>query len=298
MRKNTILIAGPTASGKSGLALRIARQCGGVIVNADSMQVYDVLRVLTARPSVEEEQAAAHMLFGHVPPSVLYSSGSWLADVKVIMKTPELAGRPLVFAGGTGLYFRALLGGLSQMPEIPADIRAHWRAQLAEKGPVALHDALQLRDEEAFLRLKPQDGQRIVRALEVFEASGRPISFWQRQKGSALADEASARKICLDPPRQELRARIDARFRLMAARGAVEEVRALRKLGLDQALPAMKAIGVEELGRFLDGKASLDDAVELACASTRQYAKRQSTWMRHQLGPGWERFAHADAPVF
>jgi tRNA dimethylallyltransferase len=289
MRKNTTLIAGPTASGKSALALDLARQKDGVVVNADSMQVYDVLRVLTARPSIEDMDGMPHYLFGHVPPSTLYSTGKWLADVEALLAMPELSGRHLVFVGGTGMYFRALLGGISQMPEVSPDARQFWRAALTLKGPEALHTELAARDPETAARLKPQDSQRIVRAIEVHESSGKPISFWQKQTGAPLVDSASARKICLTPDRAALREKIDQRFAAMARSGAVEEVKALLALRLDPALPAMKAIGVGEIAAFLRGELSLDVAIERASAATRQYAKRQETWLRHQLGDGWER---------
>lgn len=295
MRKNTTLIAGPTASGKSALALRIAREKDCVVVNADSMQVYGVLRVLTARPSLEDMQGVPHFLFGHVPPSTLYSTGKWLADVEALLALPELARRHIVFVGGTGLYFRALLGGISEMPEVPPDVRQHWRAALAEKGAEALHTELAARDPETAARLKPQDSQRIVRAIEVHASSGRPISFWQTQTGAPLVDGASARKICLTPDRTELRAKIGERFAVMAQSGAVEEVKALLELRLDPALPAMKAIGVAELTAFLKSEISLPEAAERASAATRQYAKRQDTWLRNQLGAGWERIERADS---
>jgi tRNA dimethylallyltransferase len=290
MRKNTTLIAGPTASGKSALALEIAAERGGIVINADSMQVYDVLRVLTARPAREEMGGIGHRLFGHVSPASLYSTGAWLADVSKLLAEPELKDRHLVIVGGTGLYFKALLGGLSHMPDIPADIRDFWRARLDAEGPERLHGELASRDAEAFARLKPQDGQRIARAMEVFEASGKPISFWQKHKGEALVDEADARKICIVPERQALRARINARFAGMMSNGAEDEVKALLAMDLDPALPAMKAIGVAEIGKYLAGECLAEEAIELASAATRQYAKRQTTWLRHQFGAAWEIF--------
>ena len=289
MRKNTTLIAGPTASGKSALALRIAKQRGGVVVNADSMQVYDVLRILTARPSAGDMENVPHFLFGHVPPSTLYSAGKWLADVGTLLAYPELSGRHVVFVGGTGLYFRALLGGMSDMPNVMPEIRLFWREALAEQGPEALHAELAKRDPDTAVRLKPQDSQRIVRAIEVFESSGKPISFWQRQTGAPLVDGASARKVCLTPDRTALREEIGQRFASMVQLGAVEEVKRLVDMRLDPALPAMKAIGVSEIAAHLRGDCTLEEATGRACAATRQYAKRQETWLRHQLGPDWER---------
>jgi tRNA dimethylallyltransferase len=295
MRRNTTLIAGPTASGKSALALRIARRNEGVVVNADSMQVYDVLRILTARPLEEEMEGVPHLLFGHVPPSLLYSTGKWLADVEALLAGPELEGRHVVFVGGTGLYFRALLGGMSAMPEVLPDVRQFWRNALTERGPEALHLELAARDPETAARLKPQDSQRIVRAIEVHASSGRPISFWQKQTGAPLVEGAAARKICLTPERGALRDKIGQRFAGMAQSGAVDEVRQLLALRLDPALPAMKAIGVGAIAAFLRGEFSIEEAIERASAATRQYAKRQETWLRHQLGDDWERIGPQDS---
>jgi tRNA dimethylallyltransferase len=295
MRKNTTLIAGPTASGKSGLALEIALQTHGVVVNADSMQVYDVLRVLTARPSIEDLKGVPHHLFGHVPPSSLYSTGRWLADVQAMLAAPELRDRHLIFVGGTGMYFRALLGGMSQIPDVKPEVRKLWREAMDRRGPEALHAELAVRDPETAARLKPQDSQRIARALEVHASSGAPISYWQKQTGMPLVDSVSARKVCLVPDRAALRTKIDLRFALMAQSGAVEEVRALLALQLDPALPAMKAIGVSDISAFLRGECSLPEAIERASAATRQYAKRQETWLRHQLDGGWERIDPANS---
>jgi tRNA dimethylallyltransferase len=288
MHKNTTLIAGPTASGKSALALQLAQECDGIIVNADSMQVYDVLRVLTARPSRTEMQGVPHFLFGHVNPARLYSTGMWLADVEELLRREDIAERPMIFVGGTGLYFQALLGGLSQMPDVAEDIRTFWRERLAAEGPEVLHGVLARRDPETAAWLKPQDGQRIVRAIEVFEASGKPISDWQKLPGVALVDPDTATRLCLLPDREVLRERIDRRFEGMVEAGALEEVRALKALALHPALPAMKAIGVGELSAFLDGDIELDAAIALASAATRQYAKRQTTWLRNRFKTGWE----------
>lgn len=285
--KRAILIAGPTASGKSALALELAQKAGGVIVNADSMQVYDVLDLLTARPRQTELGAVPHHLYGHVPPSVRYSVGAWTRDVASLLSGGALEGRRPVFVGGTGLYFRALLGGLSQMPEIPPEVRDQWRARLAGDGPLALHRVLSECDPAAADRLAPADGQRIVRALEVLEVTGRSILDWRGEPGSPLVDPASTECIVLDPDRSELARRIDERFDGMMAQGAVEEVRRLLAMDLPPALPAMKAIGVREIAAMLAGEIDIDEACARAKAATRQYAKRQLTWFRNQFGPEW-----------
>jgi tRNA dimethylallyltransferase len=291
--RDAILIAGPTASGKSALALELAQREGGVIINADSMQVYSMLDVLTARPGPAELARAPHELYGHVHPSVSYSTGAWLRDVCRLVDEGGSAGRRPIFVGGTGLYFRALLEGLSQMPDIPADMRAHWRARLADEGPAALHALLAQDDPAAAAAIRPTDSQRIVRALEVLEASGSSIRAWQSGKARPLVDCATARCIVIEPDRAMLRQHIALRFSRMIAAGAVDEVRALLSLRLDPSLPAMKAIGVRELGLAIEGQISLEEAERLAVTATAQYAKRQSTWFRHQLGPEWERVGSA-----
>jgi len=286
--KNAILIAGPTASGKSALALRLASERGGYIINADSMQVYDVLDLLTARPQAADLAAASHYLYGHVPPSQSYSTGRWLEDVEAVLNRPELKGRVPVFVGGTGLYFRALLGGLSEMPDVPDRVRQRWRARLDTEGAPALHRVLAEMDPVAAGILRPSDGQRIVRALEVMEASGRSIYDWQKERGRALVDAESARRVVILPDRAWLAARISQRFDLMMREGAVEEVKALLALRLSDRLPAMKAIGVREIGAALAGEITFEEASQRAKAATRQYAKRQMTWFRNQLDSGWQ----------
>ncbi|WP_407865995.1 tRNA (adenosine(37)-N6)-dimethylallyltransferase MiaA [Phyllobacterium phragmitis] len=286
--KNAILIAGPTASGKSALALRLAKERDGYIVNADSMQVYDVLDLLTARPQAADLAAVPHYLYGHVPPSQSYSTGRWLDDVEAVLNRPELKGRVPVFVGGTGLYFRALLGGLSEMPDVPDAVRERWRARLDAEGAAVLHRVLRDMDPAAADILRPSDGQRIVRALEVMESSGRSIYDWQKERGRALVDAASARRAVILPDRQWLSARISERFDLMMREGAIEEVRALLALKLSDRLPAMKAIGVREIGAALAGEIAFEEASERAKIATRQYAKRQMTWFRNQLDSGWQ----------
>ncbi|MER9672661.1 tRNA (adenosine(37)-N6)-dimethylallyltransferase MiaA [Mesorhizobium sp. M0208] len=287
--KNAILIAGPTASGKSALALDLAERNGGVIVNTDSMQGYSVLDVLTARPGPAELARVPHFLYGHVDPSTAYSTGAWLRDVTKLMDDGTLSERPVIFVGGTGLYFRALTEGISEMPDIPKSIRDRWRYELQEQGAVRLHRILLREDSAAGMMLRPTDGQRIVRALEVLDASGRSILEWQAARGRPLIDRSSARFFVIEPERAALVERIDARFDRMLDKGALDEVKQLSALGLDPDLPAMKAIGVRELQAALAGAISFPEAIERAKIATRQYAKRQTTWFRHQLGPEWQR---------
>ncbi|RWX63200.1 tRNA (adenosine(37)-N6)-dimethylallyltransferase MiaA [Mesorhizobium sp. M4B.F.Ca.ET.089.01.1.1] len=295
--KNAILIAGPTASGKSALALDLAERQGGIIVNTDSMQGYSVLDVLTARPGSADLARAPHHLYGHVHPSVAYSTGAWLRDVTKLIEDGLLAERPdgtfverpVIFVGGTGLYFRALAEGISDMPEIPTAIRDRWRYELKEQGAERLHRILMREDSAVGMQLRPTDGQRIVRALEVLDASGRSIAEWQAARGRPLIDRDSARFLVIEPDRAELVGRIETRFDRMLNVGALDEVRELLALNLDPDLPAMKAIGVRELQAAMAGQLGFAEAIERAKIATRQYAKRQATWYRHQLGPEWRR---------
>jgi tRNA dimethylallyltransferase len=292
--KDAILIAGPTASGKSAFALELARRTGGCIVNADSRQVYSVLNVLTARPGKADLQAAPHYLYGHVPPAAHYSAGRWIADVKRLREEGVFQERKPIFVGGTGLYFRALSEGLSEMPDIPQTVRDGWRQRLAEEGASQMHRVLTRDDPAAAAVLRPSDGQRIVRALEVLEASGRSILAWQAERGRPLVDQGSIRRFVIEADRATLIRRINLRFDRMLDHGAMQEVEALTALGLDPALPAMKAIGVPELTSASAGAISFDEAIERAKIATRQYAKRQATWFRHQLGPEWSRISLQD----
>lgn len=292
--KNAILIAGPTASGKSALALDLAERGGGVIVNTDSMQGYSVLDVLTARPSAAETTRVPHFLYGHVHPSTAYSTGAWLRDVTRLIEGGALSGRPVVFVGGTGLYFRALAEGISDMPDIPPAVRERWRYELKEQGAERLHRLLMHEDSTMAMQLRPTDGQRIVRALEVLDASGRSLLEWQAARGRPLIDRDSARFLVIEPDRAQLVRRIEARFDRMLDKGALDEVRQLTALGLDPDLPAMKAIGVRELQAAMAGQSGLPEAIERAKIATRQYAKRQSTWFRHQLGVEWRRLRPGD----
>lgn len=290
--RQAILIAGPTASGKSALAVRMAKEAGGLIVNTDSMQVYGVLNLLTARPGTDDLRIVPHHLYGHVPPSIAYSTGRWLTDVEALLGRAEVVDKPLIFVGGTGLYFRALLGGLSAMPDVPAGVREHWRQRHAEQGAAHLHAILSEKDPPAAATLRPSDGQRIVRALEVIDASGRSIIDWQRETGTPLVDPARTRKLVIEPDRTWLADRIALRFRTMMTAGAIEEVAELLALDLPADLPAMRAIGVREISEVIAGRSSIDEAAARAIIATRQYAKRQMTWFRNQLGEDWERLPY------
>jgi tRNA dimethylallyltransferase len=292
--KNAILIAGPTASGKSALALDLAERKGGVIVNTDSMQGYSVLDVLTARPVAADLARAPHFLYGHVHPATAYSTGAWLRDVMKLIDDGTLSGRPGIFVGGTGLYFRAWAEGISEMPDIPQRVRDRWRYELKEQGAVKLHGLLLREDSATAMTLKPTDSQRIVRALEVLDASGRSIREWQAERGQPLIDRETARFFVIEPDRTALVGRIEKRFDQMLDKGALDEVKRLSALGLDPELPAMKAIGVRELHAAMAGEIGFPEAIERAKIATRQYSKRQTTWFRHQLGSEWLRLRPGD----
>ena len=282
-RSDVILIAGPTASGKSALAVALAEKLAGTIINADSMQVYRDLHVITARPTPEEEGRVPHLLYGHVDAAENFSVGRWCMEVAAALAATRRAARAAIIVGGTGLYFNALTRGLSEVPPIPAEIRAAVRARLARTGVAALHSELARHDAAAAARLMPGDRTRITRALEVVLATGRSLVEWHEGGKPAVLDPALAAKIFLMPEREDLFRRIDARFDAMLAAGAIEEVRALAARDLDPELPAMKAHGVPWLIRHLRGEISLGAAAEGAKRDTRQYTKRQLTWFRNQL---------------
>jgi len=283
MTRRAILIAGPTASGKSALALAIAQRLGGAVVNADSMQVYRDLRILTARPTPDEERSVRHELFGHVDACVNYSVGRWLEDFRLLLEKLEQEGVTPIVAGGTGMYYKAALYGLSDIPQVPAEVREKIRAEAEGRAPEYLHARLAERDPETAARLRPTDPQRILRALEVFEATGKPLASFQGARMASLLDQSECLAFFLAPPREELYARIDARFDDMLRKGALEEVEALGARGLDPALPAMRAHGAPHLLRFLRGELSLEEAAAQGKLDTRHYSKRQFTFARHQL---------------
>ncbi|MCZ2204036.1 tRNA (adenosine(37)-N6)-dimethylallyltransferase MiaA [Bartonella sp. A05] len=280
------LIAGPTASGKSELALKMAQKKNAVIINTDAMQVYDVLNILTARPTKADTMIVPHYLYGYVNPALSYSVGQWLRDVHKLLNTLRL--RSLIFVGGTGLYFRALLGGVSEIPYIPDVIRQKWRTQLYEEGVESLYHQLLQVDAAISKKISSQDGQRIVRALEVYEATGKRLSWWQKQKTTPLIVQDDLEKILLTPARSLLYERINKRFDHMVEKGVLEEVVAMKRYALSPLLPAMKAIGVPQFMAYLDGNTSFEDAIEAAKMQTRRYAKRQMTWFRNQFGGEWE----------
>jgi tRNA dimethylallyltransferase len=282
-RPKALLIAGPTASGKSALALSLAEKIGGLIVNTDSMQVYRDLRILTARPTAEEEVAVPHRLYGHVDASVNFSAGAWIADAAKVLEEARTLKRVPIFVGGTGLYFKALTRGLSAVPAIPPDIRESVRVRLECNGVEALHAELARRDPFSAERLKPRDRARIARALEVVEATGRSLTDWHREGLPPLLPQGAFRALFLNPGRDALYARIDIRFDAMLKQGALEEVAHLAARKLDPLLPAMKAHGMPALIRHLKGEIRLAEAAEISRADTRHYAKRQFTWFRHQL---------------
>ena len=280
--KPVLLIAGPTASGKSALALQLAQERGGVIINADALQVYRELHILSARPSDDELAQAPHSLYGHIPGRKAYSVAAWLTEAKREISKAWAQDLLPIVTGGTGLYFMALEQGLAEVPPIADEIREKWRAFEGD-----IHVELQRRDPLASAKLKPNDRQRIARALEVIEATGQTLSHWQSQaQQEAFLSDAQVQHIMVDVSREELYARADARFDKMMAAGALDEVRPLLKF--DSALPAMRAIGVAELVSHLKGEISLDEAVNLAKISTRQFIKRQLTWGRGQAAH-WQR---------
>jgi tRNA dimethylallyltransferase len=277
-----ILIAGPTASGKSALALALAKKLSGTIINADSMQVYRDLRIITARPTLEEEARVPHRLYGHVDAAENYSVGRWCVEAADVLAAQREAHAAIV-VGGTGLYFSALTQGLAAVPPIPAQIRNEVRTRLASDGVEALHADLTRRDPAAAARLMAGDRARVTRALEVILATGRSILQWHEANMPACIDAAFAAKVFLMPERDALLRRIDARFDAMMAAGALDEVHALAERHLDPSLPAMKAHGVPWLIRHLNGEIALAEAVEGGKLDTRQYTKRQATWFRNQL---------------
>jgi tRNA dimethylallyltransferase len=290
-RPAAILIAGPTASGKSALAVEVARRVGGAVVNADSMQVYADLSILSARPTAAEQQGVPHLLFGHVDGAVNYSVGRWLEDARRTADELMSAGMTPVFTGGTGMYFKALTRGLSDIPAVPAEVRAQVRAEAAGLTPQDLHARLAAVDPLMAARLRPTDPQRLLRALEIFAATGQSLACFQGARTAAVYAPQDCVSLFLAPERKVVTARIDRRFEAMMEAGALEEVRSLAARGLDPALPVMRAHGVPGLIDHLARRSTLEAAISRGQSDTRHYAKRQFTFVRHQL----PEFAFVDA---
>jgi tRNA dimethylallyltransferase len=290
-KQPVLIVAGPTASGKSGLAIAIAEEFDGVIINADSMQVYRELRVLTARPSPGDEARAPHRLYGVLSASEVCSAGRWCEMALIEIERAHSAGKLPIACGGTGLYLKALTAGLSPMPDVPDDIRERMRARLAAEGAETLHRELSAHDPAMAERLEPADGQRVVRALEVLEATGRTLTDWQAVPASGPPAGMRFATILLTPPREELYARCDRRLEAMLDEGALDEVRRLNAMGLAADLPATRALGVKEFSGYLAGNMALEQALADAQQATRNYAKRQMTWFRHQIIADKEIFA-------
>jgi tRNA dimethylallyltransferase len=277
-----IVVAGPTASGKSALALCLAEALNGVIINGDSLQCYRDLPKLTARPSSADEKRAVHKLYGTLAPTDMLSATAWAAQAGEEIVRASAQGKQPIVAGGTGFYLKALMEGLADIPPVPAEVRLATQELLAAIGPQALHDKLKVRDPATAARLKPTDKQRIARAWEVFEATETPLSTWQSQSTTPPL-EASFTALLVQPPRAALYGACDARFLTMLEKGALAEVKALLAEGVPDAAPVMRALGARELAVHLAGALSLAEATDQAQAATRQYAKRQTTWFRHQF---------------
>ena len=279
-RPKAILIAGPTASGKSAAALALAERLGGTIINADSMQVYRELPILTAHPAAEALSRAPHRLYGTIRAAEAYSVGRWLDDAVAATSEAEAEGRVPILTGGTGLYFKALGEGLAPVPNVPPEIRTYWRERAAALGAEHLYDELRARDPAMAARLKPTDSQRLVRALEVIDATSISLADWQGAGAAPLLAPEGVVRIVIAPEREALYAAIDARFDAMIEAGAIEEVQALLALRLDPGLPAMRAHGVREFALYLAGGSRREEAIAKAKTETRRYAKRQMTWLK------------------
>lgn len=283
-----VLIAGPTAGGKSGLALRIAERDGGRVINADALQVYACWRVLTARPSPEDIERAPHALYGHVSCDARYSVGHWLRDVRREIETARRRGERPVIVGGTGLYFSALTRGLSDIPEVPAEVRARADEMLRSDGLAAMLASLALLDPVTHGRIDTANPARVQRAWEVVTATGRGLAAWHATAGEPVLRIDECLSILIEVNKAILNRRIEQRFSKMIEHGALEECRSNLVAERDVSLPSMRAIGAAELGAHLRGEMSLDAAIEAACVATRQYAKRQRTWFRNRMAE-WTR---------
>ena len=281
--KSAVLIAGPTASGKSALALEVAARTNGVIVNADSMQVYRDLRIITARPTDDEMSRAPHRLYGHIGAEEIYSAGRWLREAEQEIAAARETGKTAIVIGGTGLYFSALLKGLSAVPDVSTEVRQQVRDLGDTKDNETLHAMLALRDPRTASEIRVPDRQRILRALEVVEATGRGLAEWREEPGVPVLNSGGYQAIFLETDREALGKRIDTRFDKMLAEGALDEVKALKERNLDPRMPALKAHGVPWLIKYLNGEMPIEEAASQGKRDTRQYAKRQETWFRNQL---------------
>lgn len=280
--KPVLIVAGPTASGKSGLAVTLAKTLGGVVINADSMQVYCELEVITARPKADALAEVPHRLYGVRSVREPCSAGLWRELVVAEISKAHQKGMLPIVCGGTGLYLKTLVDGIAPLPPVPAPVREAVRARYSELGPEAFHAALSARDPAAGARLRPSDRQRLVRAWEVLEATGRSLTAWQAEGGRGAPEDFRFAAILLDPPRAELYEAVERRLDKMVAEGALEEVRNLLAMSLPPHLPALKAVGIPELARYLAGELALAEALACAKQATRRFAKRQVTWFRHQ----------------
>lgn len=278
---DAVLIAGPTASGKSAAALALAEQAGGVVINADSMQVYREAPILTAQPEHADLVRVPHLLYGHVSVHEAYSVGRWRQDAIQAIAEVRAMGKLPIFVGGTGMYFMALTDGLAHVPAIPDDVRERARALLADIGVQALHAYLTQRDPLTASRLRPSDTQRVLRAIEVLDATGRPLALWQDAPAAPILNSGAIAAFVMAPAREDRRRRIAERFESMLQKGALQEARRLQ--GLDGRLPAAKLLGLRPLQALAAGTLRRDEALDLAITATRQFAKRQMTWFRHRM---------------
>jgi len=278
-----LIVGGPTASGKSELALDLARKFRGTIINADSMQMYRELRLLTARPSPAEEKIVPHRLYGAIAGRERCSAGRWRSLALSEIDSAQRAGRLPILVGGTGLYFRSLLKGLAPVPDIPQSVRQAATALCADLGVKEIYRRLAERDPEGAAKIHPANIQRVLRAYEVMEATGKSLGHWQAKQTGSADYSGKAVALVIEPAREALYASCDSRTVLIAESGGIEEVATLRGLGLDHSFPVMKALGVRELGAYLDGQVTRAQAEENLSRATRRYAKRQTTWFRHQM---------------
>jgi tRNA dimethylallyltransferase len=286
-----VAVAGATASGKSAYALDLARRHRGIIINADSMQVYRDISIISARPGPGDLAAAPHRLYGHVDGAGAHSAAAWASEAQVEIQDAIRAGALPILVGGTGLYFKSLFNGLAPVPQVPVEIRERWRNVSLAHGSLHLHAELARRDPVMAGRLRPSDAQRLARALEVIDATGVSLAAWQTRATTPLVDSEGWKRVVLEPDREVLARRIEARLAAMLAGGALDEVARLLDRRLDPALPVMKAIGVPEFGALARGEIGEAEALARAAAATRAYVKRQTTWFRTQIGEGWERIA-------